>query len=241
MKGSGCGIIPVSGKTLFNFSNTSSTQERNAHTLLKQQIDEWLLMQSFDRFLKSQDCQDLHTSHSNNSSVKKYSDDSGESWNLIEVFRVNLNRKPRSHTSWNLSEWFSKTFFVGTYKGSVFSCALVGLQLLVMDKNYSIPSFITFTMVWKWTYHRKYHIPKNQEAKDSKEYSTLTWDGICSCKQKTWLSIWFSFTSLKMSDVLTLNPYQRQQFQGWAQVAQEITCSSLMWVLGSLWENVKSY
>ena len=45
---------------------------------MKQKTDEWLLMESSAPFLKSQECQGLQTSHSNNCSVKKYVDDPTE-------------------------------------------------------------------------------------------------------------------------------------------------------------------
>ena len=47
------------------------------------------------------------------------------------------------------------TFCAGTYKDSVFSCALVRVQLLVMVKNYNMPSFIAITKVWTWSIPQK--------------------------------------------------------------------------------------
>ena len=84
MKVTGHGILPISGKTLFKVSNTSTTKQNNVHTLLEQQTGERLPIQSFDPFLKSQECQELHTSYSNDCSVKKHSNHPTEGCNLVE-------------------------------------------------------------------------------------------------------------------------------------------------------------
>ena len=77
-------------------------ETRNIHALPKQQTDEWLPMPSSNPFLISQECDGLQTSHNDNCSFKKYSDDPTEDLNLIEDFRVNWEMKAKVSYIWKL-------------------------------------------------------------------------------------------------------------------------------------------
>ena len=198
MKGSRCRIIPISGKTLFEISNTSTTKESNVHTLLKQQTGEWLLVQSFDPSLKTQEGHDLQTSHSNDCSVKKYSEDPAEGLNLIEVFRVKIKWEGKGLLLLKIYQGVVKTFCASTYKDSAFTCAVVGVQPLTMVKIYNMPLFITF----RWsrgldTEHTTENIKFTRIRSPKTPKTILLWLEIAYvvARRRPGWAIWFSFTS----------------------------------------------
>jgi len=107
-------------------------------TLLNQQTDKGLLLKSFDSFSESQYCQGFQNSHNNNGSVKKYCHDTTESSHWIEGLRERLSRMAGSLTPVAPIRISFKTVCGHTYKLTVFTCELLGLQLSDRTMNYDM-------------------------------------------------------------------------------------------------------
>ena len=59
------------------------------HTLLNYNTNKWVIAQNISTFPKSQDCQGVESSHSNNCSVKEYTEDPTEGSNLLRASETN--------------------------------------------------------------------------------------------------------------------------------------------------------